>query len=143
MRIECAVLCDAASVRDDLLHLLGAGVTRLTVPGFPAALTITFALRVVLQARELLSQHHVRLGLTTDQGDSIALIAATFDVQDAERREEEAALAAAIPLGPLQVERPGRYLIEASLDNRTLGTFPLQVRSIDDEIKGPGGAPSA
>jgi hypothetical protein len=64
MRTECAVLCDAASVREGLLHLLGAGVTEIAVRGFPARLPVTFAFRVVLESREIRESHTLRLELS-------------------------------------------------------------------------------
>ena len=44
MRIDTALLCDAATERDGLLNVLGGGITVATRPEFPAPLGMTLAL---------------------------------------------------------------------------------------------------
>lgn len=147
MRIECAVLCDAASVRDELLNLIGAGVSRVTFPDLPGALPITLAVRVVLETRELRDRYVLTLNLKTiPEEKTVQGAEVAFEVQKRDgQREEEAALAFAIPLGIFEITKPGRYLLEATFGDRRLGTFPLRVESLQSQraSEGPGGEPNA
>jgi hypothetical protein len=127
VRIECALLCDAASVRDGLLHMLGGGITSTILPELPSPLPITFALRAILEPKELHPEHHLRVRLVSQQGKVEGIIEITFKIPDPGAATEEAALVVPVPLGSFGVERTGRYLIEADLDHRRLGTFPLRV----------------
>jgi hypothetical protein len=127
VRVECAVLCDAASVREGLLHILGAGVTTSKLVDFPRPLPVTFAFRAVLESRELRDRHTLSLEIVNYAGDVEATAELVFEVQDSKPSTEEAALTAPIPLGGFTVNRPGKYLIKATLDGRVVGTFPLQV----------------
>jgi hypothetical protein len=127
MRVECAVLCDAATLRENLLHILGAGLARTVLVEFPSPLPIIFALRVVLEPREIRPEHTLHLRLLTKSGDEKGRIDITFRVSDETNRNEEAALALPVPLGAMVVDSPGFYLIEASLDQRAIASFPVQV----------------
>lgn len=130
MRIECATLCDSASVREGLLNVLGAGISSVALSSFPAPLPLTFAFRVVLETRELRPRYTVQLDLLkapqeTEQGR----VEVVFEVApDAPQPPEEAAIAAPIPV-PFSVTGPGRYLVRATFNNQTLGNFPLRVSS--------------
>jgi len=57
----------------------------------------------------------------------------TFHNPDYGSATEEAALAVPVPLEPFEIQRIGRYLIEADLDRTTLGTFPLRVERMRHE----------
>jgi hypothetical protein len=129
MRVECAVLCDAASLREGLLHLLGAGITDVIVPSVDGGLPVTFAFRAVLESRELRSTHTLHLELTDSaSGDAVAAVEVNFvRTEDTESGALEAGLAAPVPLQMFQVPRPGLYLLEATLDQRRLATLPLRV----------------
>ncbi len=137
MRVECALLCDAASVRENLLHVLGGGITDTTFARLPGPLAITYALRAVLESRELQrTEHHLRLRLTDFAGEQVGNATLTFTMQDPARVGEEASVSVAVPLTPFVIERAGRYLLEASLDHQALPTLPLRVA-----VQGP--APDA
>jgi hypothetical protein len=128
MRTECAVLCDAASVRDGLLHILGAGVTRVSMTQLPGGLPVTFAFRVVLETRELRDRHKLHLQLMDYSSDrATGELEINFRIEDPESATEEAALAAPIPLNVLEVPGPGRYVLEASFDSKRIVSIPLRV----------------
>jgi hypothetical protein len=136
VRIECAVLCDAATLRDDLLHILGAGVSGTDAADFPLHLPMTFAFRAILDSREQRPRHTLRLRLTDFTGRPLAEIEVFFHLLEGQQLgEEETALAIPIPLSSFELKGPGRYLIEASLDQTTVGTFPLRVRKKTDSAE--------
>lgn len=135
MRIECAVLCDAANVREDLLNIIGAGLSRVTFAELPASLPIAVAVRVVLESRELRDGYEFEMHLKRLPTEAIvggAKLGFGVDKEGRQGFEEEAALAFVMPLSMLQVEQTGKYVLEASLSGRRLGTFPLRI-----ELKQP------
>jgi hypothetical protein len=120
---------DAASVREGLLHVLGAGITNVTLAPFPTPLPLTLASRVVLEPRELQPGHLLRVRLLDNMEREVAKFQVMFEVLGEIDRREEAALPAAVPLQGLVVTQPGKYLVEVTLDNRAIGSFPVQVKS--------------
>jgi hypothetical protein len=133
VRIECAVLCDSASVRDNLLHILGAGITNVSLARFPSGLPITFALRAVLDVREQdRREHKLRLNLVNFADESEADIAVTFEFGAEQRAASEVSLTVPIPLAAVNVQRAGKYTIRGSLDDHALPTLPLTVHALAD-----------
>jgi hypothetical protein len=139
MRIECAVLCDAASLREGLLNIIGGGISTVAFQHFPAPLPLTFALRVVLDTHELRDDEpSVRLELVNAVNEEHIEAAATVDFRIPERHRrqltQEAAFAGPVPLSGFTITGPGKYLIKAQLGNHTLGTFPLRIDATDDAV---------
>ena len=48
MRVDTCLLCEAASVHEGLLNILGGGVTVVTRPEYPSELGLSLAIRVML-----------------------------------------------------------------------------------------------
>jgi len=48
VQLGCALHCDAVSVREGLLHILGGGVTKVMHPEYPAPLLTSFAVHLRL-----------------------------------------------------------------------------------------------
>jgi hypothetical protein len=133
MRIESAMLADAATVREGLLHVMGGGITRIRMQELPGPLPLTFAFRVVLETREFRPSHQLVLRLLTREGREEASVETIFQVvPDAPVPVEEAGIAAPIPLSSFVVPRRGKYLIEATLNKYTFATLPLSVSLITD-----------
>jgi hypothetical protein len=127
VRVECAVLCDAATVREGLLHILGAGVIETTTGELPIHLPITFAFRAVLESREQKAEHILRIRLTEVTGELVSELEVPFRRLVDHDPFEETALNAPVSLSGMEVHRAGRYLIEATFDQRSIATFPLRV----------------
>jgi len=126
VRVECAILCGAAIMREGLITVLDGGITSTTVRQFPGRLQVTFAYRAVLESRELRAQHVLRLSLV-DARNGFRTSADVIFTRDEGPAYEEAALSAPIALDIFEVPQPGVYLLEASLDDRAFGTYPLRV----------------
>lgn len=128
MRVECAVLCDAASVRENLIHVLGGGISGTVASAFPATLQITFAFRAVLDSREAKDSHLLRVVLRNAVDDlEVASEGITFERSPGEPIVGEAALTTAMFLGSFVVPKAAQYLIDVSLDQRNIVTIPLRV----------------
>jgi hypothetical protein len=95
----------------------------------PLHLPVTFAFRAALESREQHSQRTLRVRITDLAGASLSQIEVSFFRLDGNPppAEEEIALTAPVPLSGLEVTSPGRYLIEATLDQQHIATFPFRV----------------
>jgi hypothetical protein len=70
-RVASALLCDAATVREGLLHILGGGITRLHRNEFPAPMQVTLVVQVVLTPSEIQFSHDVSSRIQTEDGDVV------------------------------------------------------------------------
>jgi len=66
VEIVTALLCDAASTREGLLHILGGGITRLFVPEIPGAVGVTVAAMARMNEDELDRPHEVNFHVEHD-----------------------------------------------------------------------------
>lgn len=136
MRIDTALLCDAATVREGLLHVLGGGVTRAGRPAWPAPLGLTLALRILVHPTETDRQHQLAVKLQGADGEEVARVDIEFGVGHAGTLEpgEQASLPLPIPM-PEQVvlPSPGRYSFELLID----GIHQTSVPFIAHEVETP------
>jgi hypothetical protein len=136
VRIDCALLCDAATVREGLLHLLGGGVTRVNRPGYPAPLApLTLALRILIHPTEADRTHQLDVRLQDADGAEVARMDVQFGVGDPGNAEPGEELSLPIPLTmPEQIGLPhaGRYSFELLID----GAHQLSVPFIATHVSG-------
>ena len=72
------MLCDAATVREGLLHILGGGITRLNRPSFPAPLGAALALQISVHPTEASVSHRVEAIIQGEDGSQIAKATAQY-----------------------------------------------------------------
>lgn len=120
MRIDCALLCDAATVREGLLHILGGGVTRAGRNQYPAPVGLTLALRILIHPTEADEKHKMEVKLQDADGKALA----GFDIEFHPKRDEAKLdpgehLSMPIPLNfppQVQLPQPGQYSFEVLID---------------------------
>lgn len=126
MRLGCAMLCDAAVVREGLLHILGGGVTRVTHPSYPARLDLNLALSITFEKAEIDREHQLRIRLgAEDSPGEVAELQARFRTERPEPQTTEASLPLSIGID-LQVERAAAYVMTVSLDDEEIAALPLE-----------------
>jgi hypothetical protein len=142
MRLDCALLCDAATVREGLLHILGGGVTRVNRPLFPAPLGIVLAVRVMIHPTETASEHAMQVLLLAADGERVADIGLGFGVSDPRQLAvgEEASLPIAIPLANVALPQEGAYSFELLIDGIHQVSVPFRAELVPP-LQGPPGAP--
>lgn len=125
MQVE-ALLCDAATVREGLLHVLGGGITRIWRPQFPAPLNVDLALVLTLVPAEAQERHRLRVLVLTADGTQLAETRAEFglgalppNLQPGERLIAPVVL----PLRPVQLPGPGTYSVEVLIDGQLQRSF--------------------
>ena len=119
-RVASALLCDAATVREGLLHILGGGITRLHRAEFPAPMQVTLVAQVVLTPTEIQFAHDVAALIQTEDGDIVVQANGHLDAGDPTpmlEPGESVILPLVINLHGVVVPRPGGYSIEVSVDD--------------------------
>jgi hypothetical protein len=86
MRIDCALLCDAVTVREGLFHILGGGVTRVYRPVYPSQLGVGIALRIMVHPTEADAAHEMALVLVEEDGREIVRLEIGFQAPPADQR---------------------------------------------------------
>jgi hypothetical protein len=119
-RVASALLCDAATVREGLLHILGGGITRLHRSEFPAPMQVTLVAQVVLTPTEIQFAHDVAALIQTEDGDIVVQANGHLDAGEPNpmlEPGESVILPLVINLHGVVLPVPGGYSIEVSVDD--------------------------
>ena len=120
-RLLAATLCDFAQVRESLLFVNSAGITRLHRPYFPAPLGAMLAVVVELEPDELTMAHE--LSVTVKHVDSAVMVARVvcafgFQVRPPGLEPGEASqVPMVIDLRPVALTEAGEHDIQVSVDS--------------------------
>jgi hypothetical protein len=119
MNIGAAFLCDSASVREGLLHVLGGGITRLWRDQYPAPMNVALALLLELDRTELGRPHQLEITVMGEDGADIARVEGGFQSPPNPNLDfgEDALVPFIIPLQPVGLPNEGRYVISIMIDN--------------------------
>jgi hypothetical protein len=118
-RVASALLCDAATVREGLLHILGGGITRLHRAEFPAPLQVALVVQVVLTPTEIQLPHDVVARIQTEDGDVVVQANGHLDAGEPNpllEPGESVLLPFVINLDNVVVPAAGGYSIEVAVD---------------------------
>jgi hypothetical protein len=108
-----ALLCDAATVRENLLHVLGGGITRI-YRQFPATLGLDLALVLTFTQSEAQEKHRLRVLVQTADGAKLAeaiaeiVVTPSLDLKPGERMTVSVALS----LRQVPIPAEGIYGVE-------------------------------
>ncbi len=135
-----AVLADAVTVRDGLLHLLGGGITTLMRPQFPAPIGARLALTVYFQFP---TGHRdtITFGALcrSSSGETMFEIEGGIDVESTDGDVISSA-SIAVPLENAGVPSPGNYSIEVTINGEVQATVPFRAQLVDPGMMYPFGA---
>lgn len=121
IRITSAMLADAATMREGLLHVLGGGISLLSRPNYPAPIGASLAL--LLEARDIdLSGQPVELDIVakSEEADHAQLFEAKVSalIMPPPGGERILNFPVAIDLTQAGIPAPGLYKIVISLNGR-------------------------
>ena len=127
MKLDMAMLCDAVSIREGLLHILGGGITRIWVEQFPAPINATLALRMLIEPAQAGVAHEVKLLVQGPDGEELGTFNLDFGVNaDASTPTEDVPVPLAIPMGQVAVPKAGSYSIEVMVDEKIAHSVKLE-----------------
>lgn len=151
MRVDCALLCDAATVREGLLHIIGGGITRAYRPVFPAPVEMSLALHVLIHPTEMSRPHTLSVQLRDSDGKQLAELQLGFGVNDTSSFEvgEEASLPLCVRFPPnVMLQTVGSHVYEVLIDGNHHVSVPFiaVLRPLPGQLPGPipgipGGTP--
>lgn len=113
MKLAAWMLCDAASVREDLLHVLGGGITRLD-RSFPAKMNLTLAMLFQSEPGDETRSYDCNLRIKADDGDELSRISFEIVGESSEKIQdwEPATIPAVVSLHDTTLPKPGIYFLE-------------------------------
>ncbi len=126
IHLGAALLCDAATVRENVMHILGGGITQLTRPDYPAPLAADVALVLYVDGTPGTEVQHKVKGACylSDRTDSvfefeIDLVTQLVDGLGAQ------SVSIVIPASGFGIPEAGRYEIRLTVDDILLGSIPF------------------
>lgn len=143
MRVRVATLCDAATVRDDLLNVLSAGISVSNVGAFPTPLNVTLALLIEIEASEVGIEHSVELRVVSSGGDVLGGANGQFSMKESEAaknpltRNGPGSVPLALPLEQITIPEPGEYRLELTVNGEhepPLRFFVVPIRTEADVL---------
>jgi hypothetical protein len=138
VRVSTALLCDAATVREGLLHILGGGISTMSRPTFPAALGAQLAIMIHQHPTELARGHTLDVIVQTEDGERVANASVSWQTPpELQRQLREVAQPVVLPLAMVGVPRVGAYSVEILIDGIHQTSVPFEM----DEIQMPGTTP--
>lgn len=129
MRVD-AFLCDAATVRENLLHVLGGGVTRLWRERFPADLGVTLAMMIAMTPSEAAIDHVLQVTVIGSDGEPIAQLDGEIGAQPAIDHVpgEDVNVPAVLPLQRVPLPGPGQYSVNVLIDRQQKASLSVSAR---------------
>lgn len=135
MRVDVALLCDFCTVRDNLLHILGGGITEIERPAYPAPMGVGLALRVLAHPTEVKASHTLRVLILAEDGDEVqAIQVETGIVEKLPEPTQDANLVVPFMLHSVLLPEKGRYSVEVLIDGLHQKSVPLEAREVDPTI---------
>lgn len=126
--LAAAMLCDAASVREGLLHILGGGITRSSRPAYPTMLGAVIALQFIVHREDFIA-HEIAISVgLRGESDDIARLTMDIGAPEVELTDEPATLPIVVPLGVI-IQAAGTYRVAVILDGSTLIELPLAMET--------------
>jgi hypothetical protein len=118
MEIAAALLCDAATVREGLLHVLGGAITRVWSPALPAPLRVALAAVIELAQEETALPHELQVEVFDPDGTLIGMVMGGFQTAPNERLEpgEHVLVPVALDLRMVGTNRFGCHVLRLRLD---------------------------
>lgn len=135
MNVGTALLCDFATVREGLLHIIAGGVTRLWRDQYPAPIGCSLALVFEIHPMEAARPHEIDVRVMTEDGAEMARVQGGFQTtpgQDA-KAGESLLVPVALDLRNAGLPGPGGYSIEISVDGTHHRTLSFWVQSRDGQ----------
>lgn len=135
MELASAMLCDAATVREGLLHILGGGITRLWRGTLPAPMNVVLAVQLRMSQAEEELPHEVRADIWDRNNKSIAQVAGAVQYAGGARLEKGEAhlISLVLPLQPVAVEKYGRHVVRIRVDDGADYLLPFYVLHPDEQ----------
>lgn len=115
MRLAVAVLADAVNVRENMLNMLSAGVTRVSPPAYPAPLGVDLAMMIELGKEDLLADGHIEIGIRVldEDGEELTIARGAMGWEASE--DSSAYVPTPVQLSHVELPGPGVFVVEIAV----------------------------
>ena len=129
MKVSLAVVCDYAEVRENLLTLVSAGITRLRREALPAQLAVFVAVQLEVPASERPFPHEVTARVIGPSGADLATISGGFQVASTSDFEPDESGVVSLPfdLRMISATEYGWHSIEITIDGANRQMLRIKV----------------
>jgi hypothetical protein len=141
-RIDCLLLVDSAQVANGKLYILGGGWARLTATQAPISRSLDTAVRVVVAWTETNRPHVIELHLENEDGQALLEQPVKAEIRVGRPASLKDGTDQVVPLaqrlGPVTLEREGRYAVIARCEGEELArtAFDLVVNRPPHPVSG-------
>ncbi|WP_327403842.1 hypothetical protein OG194_29675 [Streptomyces sp. NBC_01288] len=134
MKLNMAALCDRATVREGLLHILGAGVTQTSLV-LPTAPDLDLAILIRAETwHDLSGMHHVSVTVRHEDGAEAGQVLLGWEAPQVETQDDSAApnqplpqLPLVVPLRSIMLTQQGEHLVSLQVDGSELAALSFNV----------------
>lgn len=126
MKLHMAALCDRATIREGLLHILGAGVTQcsLILPGPP---DLDLALLIRAESwRELAGRHSLATTVTHENGTAAGSVEMSWEAPEIDPASQQdkpmPQLPIVVPIRSIALTEEGRHHVRIDIDGQEMFT---------------------
>ncbi|MFP3883642.1 MAG: DUF6941 family protein [Actinomycetota bacterium] len=120
MRLNTALLADAAHTRDRLLYIIGGGITRIWRPEYPSPLNLDVGLMLEIHPTEFDRPHEITIRGMDEDGEHIVEVRGAVQATAGEDHDvgESALVPAVLGLRNVGLPHPGVYTLEIVIDGQ-------------------------
>lgn len=138
MNVRLFMLCDAATVREGLINMLGGGVREFGRPSFPAPLGVSAAVFLDGSYDELVGKHRLGVQIQTLEGADanrvLAEVGLEFTgIELVTEKSGEATLPVVFPLQAVAVPAEGTYAAVLVLDDQELTRQVFKAQLLENQ----------
>jgi len=143
-RVASAILCDFASVRENLLNVMSGGITRLWRPELPGPMGFCVAMMIEVPPEHHAFPHELTVEILDPNGKMIAKVAGGFQLaprtSESHDPGESGFVPIAIDLRIAQVHVAGWHTVRVATDGKSVES-PLKFKVINAAPPGRSGTP--
>lgn len=134
MQITTLTLCDAASVREGLLNVIGGGITALGRPSFPAPLSCDIGIYISHRANQAPGDLTVTLRLSGSKEPVAEIVAKKSKFPDGfEKMTGAAGTPLALNARDLGLPRAGDYVLQVTVEGGRGLSYNFTVNEMVEE----------
>ena len=118
MRVQLAALCDYACVREGMLTIVSAGISRFASPQYPCSLPLSLAIMLEAPPSEAVIPHEIEVRIENADGGELARVDGAVQLNQIPPDLDPGELVQiplVLDLRPFAVPQPDRYQIVVDL----------------------------
>ncbi len=135
IRVGAALLCDAATIREGVLNILGGGISLIGFPGFPAPIASTLAILLYVNAEPGVAQDYIVRGslrnVRTGDASDVFRVEGNVTLQLA----GEHASSIVVGLGGVAVHEAGTYALDLCVNDSEQFSVPFTAIDASEAVK--------